>query len=71
MSGTVMSMHRFVTMSEFYPFVLFMACGGMIFIKSFKFLKKKISFFLFHLIFLMLLLLYKPHKAVGTFRASP
>ena len=48
-----------------------MACGGDDFHKKFQILeKKKVHFFLSHLIFFMLLLLlHKPSKAVGTFRA--
>ena len=53
-----------------YPFVLYMAFGGMFFVKKVQILDKKFHFILLHLIFL-LILLHKPQKAVGTFRASP
>ena len=46
-----------------------MACGGMIFIKNFQILEKKIHFF--YIYFFLSLLLMKPQKAVGTSRASP
>ena len=43
----------FVTRNEIYLFVLYMACGGIIFIKKISnFREKKFHFILFHLIFL-------------------
>ena len=51
----------FVTRSEIYLFVLYMAGGGMIFINNLKF-KKKISFCYITFNFLMLLLLHKTLK---------
>ena len=42
----------FVTRNEFYLFVLYRACGGIIFIKISNFRKKNFHFILFHFIFL-------------------
>ena len=54
-----------------YQFVLNMACGEMISTKNLKLKNKKFRFILLHLIFFVLLLLHRPSKTVGTFRASP
>ena len=54
--------YRFVTRSKIYPFLIYMACEGMIFIKKFQILEKKNSFYFTTFNFLMLLLLHKTLK---------